>query len=90
MKSYFYPSGSSEPLFLGIKNGISTTESSNVTFCELFSGFDNETWHIFGYNNHSSVDAYKSTTTCLKGSDNNSRILCIIGVGRKTQTTWNP
>ena len=90
MNSYFYPSDSGTPLFLGLKNGISTTESSTITYCELFNGIGSIYWNIFGYNKHSSVDAYKSTTTCLKNSENNSRIICIIGVGRKSQTTWNP
>lgn len=90
MKSYFYPYGSSSPLFLGLKNGISTTESGYVTFSDLFHGFSNQYWNIYGYNTHSTVDAYKSTTSILKLYTANSRCLCIIGIGRKSQTTWNP
>lgn len=90
MKSYFFPSGSSDPLYLGIKNGISTTEGSNVTFADFFHGSGNLYWNIFGYNTHSTVDAYKSTTSILKNQSNNCRCICIIGIGDKKQTTWNP
>lgn len=62
-----------------------------MTIAKLFGGFGIYFWEIFGYNTHSTNNAYKSTTSVLRHyNDGDSRCLCIIGIGRKTQTTWNP